>query len=227
MRIGVFGDSYAEKDANADAWWQRLIHDHNHDVVSYGVSASSIPFSMTLLEQFAAQHDFNIWCFTTPGRFSVPMHNTGFFHSADWINTTGDLTAGLDGNNGEVIKVCQRYLKYVFDLKYENFVATLIANHFLEKMPNLMIIPCFDAPLFTKFNLYGLCSLEIQTIFPGRQTHEIYKKYQDIRVCHLTKKNNKILAHLINEHLVQGIFQADYENFDFRNIDVNEILVLS
>ena len=51
MKIGVFGDSYADKNAGNDVWFNRLFLDYSHDVTSFGEMGSSIMFSATLIQE--------------------------------------------------------------------------------------------------------------------------------------------------------------------------------
>jgi hypothetical protein len=226
MKIAVFGDSYAEKNAGTTAWWQ-VLKKHGHQVTSYGDSGSSINFSAKLILETHQNFDFVIWCMTTPGRFSIelPGHDK-VFHTTRVMNHTGakvsnNVPAGI---NPEIIDACQLYLKYVFDPNFENLIGKALANYFLQLIPNLMIIPCFLPPLQTDFNLYELCTRELQQIFSNKELNEIYQSWSDIRICHLTTKNNQILAEIVANNLKSGIFSTDYSNFSFDNITIDQLV---
>jgi hypothetical protein len=226
MKIGIFGDSYAEKCAPSDAWWQRLKFDHGNDVTSYGEAGSSIAFSMNLLEKFHDQFDFNIWCLTTPGRISIPLGHDNFFHSTNHLDTSGNAISTTKKDRAVLIDVSRNYLKYIFDWNYENLVGKLLVEHYLKNIPNLMIIPCFPPPLNTEYNLYKICETEIQSVFPNKQVHvhEIYQEYYDKRSCHLTTTNNKILSDIIAQNLSPGILKVQCSDFCFDNIEINSVL---
>jgi hypothetical protein len=117
-----------------------------------------------------------------------------------------------------------RVSKYFFDPEVENLIGTSLAHYFLNTIPNLMIIPCFQMPLQTEFNLFEVSSREIQTVLPGQELHVVYQSRRDIRTCHLTEKNNKILAELVCANLKPGIFTTEYTNFCFENISLDSIL---
>jgi hypothetical protein len=234
MNIGVFGDSYAEKQSPIDAWWQRLIHDHGHNVTSYGEAGSSISFSANLLAQFHNQHDFNIWCLTIPGRISAPLGDGSFFHSTKHMDGQGNLKevpVGFGTANKQSVNIhftlidtSHKYLKYIFDWDYEVLVGKLLVDHYLKIIPNLMIIPCFGPPLDTEENLFKVCELEIQSVLPGKQVPEVYQEYWDKRSCHLTTTNNKILSNIVNQNLSPGILKIQHSDFYFDNIKINDIL---
>lgn len=226
MNIAVFGDSYAEKTANSTAWWQ-VLKQYGHDVTSFGESGSSINFSAKLILEKYKDFDFIIWCMTTPGRFSVEIPGRPeIFHSTEVLNHTGvrvsdNMPSVIDN---QIINACQLYLKYVFDPNLENLLGKALANYFLQLVPNLMIIPCFTPPLETNFDLYTLCRKELQQVFRKAETHRVYEICNDIRTCHLTPQNNRILAEIIANNLKLGIFSTDYSNFNFENITIDQLV---
>jgi hypothetical protein len=228
MKIAVFGDSFANKTPPRTAWWQ-MLRSHGHTVTSYGEAGSSINFSAKLLKEQHQDFDFVIWCITTPGRFSAQIPGSDqMFHSTRVITTDGTIHNRYKNNKISVdpamVTACQQYLKYFFDPDVENLIGTSLAHYFLNTIPNLMIIPCFQMPLQTEFNLSEIARREIQTVFPRQELYSVYQSYRDIRTCHLTEKNNKILAELVCANLKPGIFTTEYTNFCFENISLDSIL---
>ena len=61
MKIGVFGDSFADKNAEK-IWWQ-FLQNYGHEVTCFGESGSSIVWSAKQI--INAKNDFNfiIWYF--------------------------------------------------------------------------------------------------------------------------------------------------------------------
>ena len=224
MKIAVYGDSFANKNWDSGSWWQMLHSNHGHQVTSYGTEGSSILYSADLLRQHSHKYDFNIWCLTIPGRFSVRLSGDEYFHSTYFMNHQGDLTGKQNHEYQYLIDACHNYLKYVFDDESENLVGQALSEYFLSNVSNLMVLPCFIDPLNSTFNLYEVCIRELQVLFPRKQVHEIYEKYNDKRVCHLTKKNNAKLAELISRSMSPGIFSTSYDNFSYDDIELNEIL---
>lgn len=215
MKIGVFGDSYAcngyTDTVNPKIWFNFLIKNHGHQVWSFGESGSSIMFSAKLIQQHASEYDLVIWCLTTPGRFSFPQFIVNRFPLH-----ISSVDQQIHSDNAEINKIhqaCIDYLKYVFDWDTENLIGTSVVNYICHMHKNVMVIPCFPAPLAAEFNLYNLCEKETQHYFPGKTLLEVYQHYNDMRPGHLSPANHEILAHLINEQLEPGIFQTNYSNF--------------
>lgn len=227
MKIGVFGDSYCDKARlNSDppvVWHNFLKQDYGHTIECFGEFGSSILFSAQLIEQHAVNYDLVIWCLTTPGRFSFPgpTPEERSYH----VTTSWDECHTKDIDLAKKHAVCVDYLKYVFDWKNESFVGKSIVSYIQSTFSNIMIIPCFPPPLSANFNLYGLCEREAQAFFPGKELHEIYKDYRDIRAGHLTLENHEILARLVNDSLTPGVFQTSYDNFVSPTIPLEKIFI--
>lgn len=222
MKIGVFGDSYAEKKyqhfAEPVIWYNFLNTEYGHTVECFGESGSSILFSAELIKQHSKNYDLNIWCVTTPGRFSLPHKiGDGSFH----ITTASDRCPSNDIELITKHKICTDYLKYIFDWTTENLVSKALVSFIQQECPNLLIIPCFPPPLEAEFNLYNLCEQETNFYFPNQSIPEVYEKYIDLRPGHLTVNNQKILAKLINDNLISGVFQTSYSNFVQPQISIN------
>jgi hypothetical protein len=221
MNIGVFGDSYAERYWDK-IWWKYLETEHGHTVTCFGQGGSSIMWSAKQIEQHAHKFDFIIWCLTCPGRFSFQMtehtyiHSTSVSNNLDHYNLTADVKKKM--------QVSQDYLKYVYNSHEENISGCAMAHYFMQRYPNLMIIPCFIDPLTTEFNLYTLCEHELQHFFPDKKVWEVYQDYDDVRPGHLTDVNHHILAQLINNNLVPGIFQTRYTNFKIPAVPQDQVV---
>lgn len=211
MKIGVFGDSYADKgyqNYQGMIWYNFL--KMNHSVDCFGEAGSSILFSAELIHTKAKDYDLVIWCLTTPGRFSLPHRiNDRNVH----VTTAWDQCNYSDIEIQKKHAVCIDYLKYIFDWQTENFVGRAIVEYLCGQHKNIMIIPCFPPPLSSAFNLYDLCQWEAQFWFPGQTIPEIYKHHRDLRPGHISEINQKILADLIQQDLAPGVFQTSYDHF--------------
>jgi hypothetical protein len=224
MKIGVFGDSYADKSFlrsdSPSIWYNFLKTEYNHTIECFGEGGSSILFSAELIKKHAQNYDLIIWCVTTPGRFSLPHANGDRSYH---VTTANDK---CKSNDIEVItkhKICIDYLKYIFNWDTENLVSKALISFIQQEYPNLLIIPCFPPPLGAEFNLYKLCSWESNFYFPNQEIPEIYKNYYDMRPGHITVDNQKILAKLINDNLSPGIFQTSYSNFVQPQIPLEQV----
>lgn len=224
MKIGVFGDSFAEQVWEDRIWWT-VLNQMGHDVTSHGEGGSSITFSALRLEQYAHEYDFNIWVLSAPCRISFRRRNTN-----DWIHAVSGAGApmladstltSLEKRKLEIIK---EYIAYLAEIDQEELVGESIARWMLIKHPNLMIIPGFSQPLSDiHFNLRHLSDWELSHYLSAADVHEFYTDYTEMRAAHLVDDNNKILAELINQNLTPGIFQTEYSNFVVPTVPFDQI----
>lgn len=211
MRIGIFGDSFALQHSPDTVWWKQLRDSHNHEVISFGEGGSSFMYSTRMLYAHAYKFDFQILCLTSTGRYSVPLddHNLTFIHS----NKTQVDDPSLSWGANEKLKVLKKYKELIYDPWEENLTNKALCFYLLDQYPNLMIIPCFPAPLNKAFSLFDISTKEMSVYFPNVDPANVFKKYADLRPGHMTPENNKILAELINKNLTPGIFQTDINFF--------------
>jgi hypothetical protein len=208
MKIGIFGDSFADKNWQSNIWWRHLSSEFGHNVQCFGEGGSSILFSAQKIQQYGQQFDLVIWALTSPNRISFE-HETEFYH----VNSVDQL---YNGNNLHVktqFQAAHDYLTYLHNWDDETLVGKSLVYYLQQTLRNILIVPCFPPPMSAKFNLYNLCEWEADFYFPNKSIPEIYREYQDLRAGHLTDENNRILAKLINNQLTPGIFQTDYNNF--------------
>ena len=211
MKLGVFGDSFCERRADSgDIWFNFLRTNHGHQVDCFGEGGSSILFSAQLIDQQAQDYDLVIWALTTPGRFSFKVPgDTYSYHVNNAFTPIHTDNVDLKLKH----QACAEYLKYVFDWEQENFVSRALVKYIVSQHDNIMIVPCFPPPMNTEFNLYNMSEREAQSYFPNLTIAEIYQEYHDMRLGHISRDNQIVLAKLINENLRPGLFQADYEEF--------------
>ena len=212
MKIGIFGDSFAEKN-HTKIWWRYLESNHGHSVESFGESGSSLSFSMEMIENYSHRFDKLIWCFTSVNRISFWYKDRVYHNTGSKPQLSGD--AVLD----QRLEFVNDFIVLAFDWAGQERFGKALAEHSLRKYENMMIIPCFSTPIYFmeqhKFNLFDLCNLEIKHLFPGKDPAKIHCSDLDARHGHLTDTNQKILADLINQNLDLKIFDTSYENFVF------------
>jgi len=213
MKIGVFGDSFADQTSQK-IWWRYLQDHHGHNVISYGQSGSSLGFSVECMENYAADFDHLIWCVTTVNRISI-WHDDKIYH----LTGTHPPDITRDTILDHKLDVIHHYLTEAFDGHYQEILGHSLVYFMLNKYPNLTIIPSFSTPVYFmkehKFNLYDLCQQEASCVFPGQDLYHVVNGPKDRRQGHLTDTNQRILAQLINNNLAAGIFCTEYKHFNF------------
>lgn len=211
MKIGLFGDSFAD-NTGCDIWWKDL-HCHGHTVQSFGRPGSSLSFSAGLLWNHANQFDYLIWCVTSVNRVSF------YFDDQDYHITNSFDGEINDSPVGQLKKISQQYLGEVFDTHGHEVMGTFAVHGALQVFSNLMIIPCFENPVYFMkepgFNLFQLSNQETAHYFPKQDVHSIHSRYIDLRPGHMTEQTGRILARQVATAIDQGvkIFNSDYNDF--------------
>jgi hypothetical protein len=225
MKIGVFGDSFADQTItnHSTAWWRYLQNKHGHDVICYGKPGSSIAFSASLILEHHQAYDVNIWCLTSPNRFSVKLPSGEYFHSAMFVSHEGaDLATLMPDEVKDFTLACKYYHKYLSDWKTDALVGRSVAHYIQHQVPNLIIVPCFRPPLQSDFSLYQLSVLEMETLMPGATPDQVFRSYHDMRSCHLTNINNELLADMLHTDLSPRVFTANYQDFSFSESTIKQ-----
>jgi hypothetical protein len=213
MKIAVFGDSFAEKKST-HSWWRFLQSDHGHEVSCFGESGSSLSYSTDLIQEYAQNHDWIIWCMTSVNRISF------WYKDKIWHNT-GTSKPEITGDQELDHKrhIIYHYITDCFDWHFQEMLGHSLMHYMLNRYPNLTIIPCFPTPVYymqkPQFNLWEICKLETLSVHPEIDPYQYVNTWQDHRRSHLTQINHRILANLISYNLMPGIFVAEYTKFQF------------
>jgi hypothetical protein len=217
MKIGVFGDSFADSQTIKDIWWKYLASDYRHSVKSFGECGAGLVFSARQVVNHAKNYDLVIWCVTSSNRLTI--WNRGKFRETA-VHVTGRHHKTYPNKEiQEKINIAEQYLNQVFDWPDGEFVGQCIVEFVKSKVPNLLIVPSFSTPVYQDastagFNLFDLCRKETATYFPnGQDIAEIQDQYHDLRAGHFTAQTHQKLAELISKSLTPGLFTTEYENF--------------
>ncbi len=214
MKIGVFGDSFAEKNAKK-IWW-RFLQDYGHEVACFGESGSSIIWSAKKIVDLQKDFDFVIWCVTESTRTTV-------WHRANYTETYVHVLGNTKKfhKNPEIqqkIDVTEKYIQIAMDEPDREFAGRCVVEYVKNQVDNLLLIPCFPAPLYDniekcKFDLFDLYIKETQWFFPGQSIYDIQANYSDSREGHFCESTHAVLVQEISKSLSPGIFVCDYDKF--------------
>ena len=214
MKIGIFGDSYASaKNANpAPSWINILSRRKNTFVRSHGESGSNFYYTVDQFKTYHKQYDLNIMLVTNPGRIWARGSNIlhgfeKFFNSVDTIEEhlrfhKEHAVGARREKTITILETVKNYLIYIQDFEYEVYLQQLMIQDVLAMDKNLILIPCYSDSILnnTKGNLFDIFLKENEAWDYKMHT----SKGIDIRNCHMTAENNKILAEKIIAYIEQG-----------------------
>lgn len=224
MKIGVFGDSYAERRAS-NTWWGYLSN-YGHEVTCFGEGGSSIVWSAKQILDRAQNFDFIIWCVTSSNRITV-WHRNNFTETYVHVLGTGGRFRD-DPELQQKIEVTEKYIQLAQDEVDREFTAQCVVERVKQLVPNLLMVPCFARPVYDSvdsagFNLFELYQKETSFYFPNRDLHDINQKFNDLRLGHFCESTHLTLAEQISKSLTPGIFSCDYSLFSDPTTPFDEI----
>jgi hypothetical protein len=199
MKVAVFGDSYADENTNTNvgykSWVELLREKYYPDLTCYGLSSTSVYYSYDLFLKHHESYDKIIFLSSTYHRITIPNYIKfkdtpaaelrRHINSLDMAEHNLKNTEYMTEESILATKAVIEYYKYLHDeIKDKRYCKLMKAN--IKKIrPDSALIdtipPGLSVVAFHEFNAIGL-------------RREDMGKYRDIRRCHLSKRNNEILA---------------------------------
>ncbi len=205
MKIGVFGDSYADEHhskffASYPSWMEILRSKYSLDVTSFGFSATSLFYSYKKLLEH--KHEFNkvIFLITSPGRImipdDIPVTNKKYKHVNSQRSARFNITQiesklepGTDSDL-QVLKAAESYFLYLYDAEKEELFHNMLLKKIKEDNPDVIFINTISDLQDTN----SLSCIARMEIVESGLDEDLFNGFTDNRVCHLSKRNNEILA---------------------------------
>ncbi len=206
MKIGIFGDSYADEHHNKffasyPSWMQILRSKYSLDVTSYGLSATSLFYSYKKLLEHKHEFDKIIFLTTVSGRIMVPsdipMTNEKYKH-INSVSTARFNISQIESNiapstagDFDILKAAEAYSFYLYDAEKEELFHDMLVKKIKEDNPDVIFV---DTISNWRTGTRGLSCIAKMEIVESGLDAGLFKGFTDNRVCHLSKRNNEILA---------------------------------
>lgn len=208
MNIGIFGDSYAFDD-NQDSW-VNLLRLKGCTIKSYGTPGTSLWYSFDNFIKNYIKYDTIVFCYTSKFRTQLMPKNqemfSGMFNTEKYkeIKYYKLLTA-YEKEMLEKIKDVHFYVENKdFNLWINQKIFDDVNNICLtNKLKLVNILPFESNQKSIDFkNASGTCITHIYEVTAKESDIcKINVNEPDVRPCHLTKHNNKILSDIVYESL--------------------------
>jgi hypothetical protein len=208
MKIAIFGDSFASYHSkeNTTLSWPQVLG-FKYRVNNYAESASSLYFAISKFLEHHAEYDKVIFFITSPGRLTLPessnfvdSHGNAIrhvtFESANRVSTAQKTGWAYPEHTSKMFDAAAEYFKYIQNDNYDEYTHALMINHIKLVRPDALFVDCFKS-------LFEITKLENAHY---KITNDTMSKYVDVRNCHLTKKNNEMLAGAIESWIDTGYF---------------------
>jgi hypothetical protein len=234
MKIGIFGDSWAKTIVSAEgkkfhdgyAWWELL--SAKYDVTNFGIPGSSVYFSYEEFNKHYSNFDKIIFLATEPGRLTFEVgseiknprlapefkRHCNSYGTADYYSKVFNNSRFPE--DSARINAAKEYFLWIQNKKEQSEYKRLMLNEIKNLRPDALILNPAHAWDDVKHQvitcLLNISNMEIDHFGKGSLQDLMSQGYTDIRPCHLTRENNKILADKITnwiEHSMIPSFNKD------------------
>lgn len=231
MKIGVFGDSYADRRIidldRSDESWMKHIEQQGYDITTHGIAGTSCWYSYKKFIEHHMNYDHIVFCYSSPYRVhNLPKHYDQF---ASFIGQTNHLHLSANYNKlpedqkNEVKTILNSLILTQEDM-LDEFICQNIFNHVNEicKIKNINLVNVLpfenDTVSNIKFtNRRGDCLTNLLRVSLTELPDFGKGLYSDPRYCHLSLENNKVFANIVLKSLQKPLKQIIdvSENPDF------------
>lgn len=229
MKVAVFGDSYADEimnknEVNYKSWVELLREKYYPDLTCYGMSGSSLYFSYNLFLEHQSKFDKIIFVTTTPGRILIPKYikfNGNRAHLMYHINSIDTAIQHLDEpkmteEGALATKAAIEYFKYLHDPVKDKRLYNLMKEHIRKIRSDTIMI---------ETTMNGLSDISYYEFNPTGYRDPNMWKCRDARMCHLSPRNNEILADKMFEWCNGAEIKIDVKDFEVPSKEELERLV--
>jgi hypothetical protein len=237
MKIAIYGDSWASEGLNEShsylGWPEILAKQPGYEVTNFAVPGSSLYFSYSEFVKHHVKYDINIFLITDYGRLyvkSIPEHNDHKTskHIPNLLNLINRKKQYISSDSvirNRIIKIydaLENYYEYLQDTEYDKIVDNALMYHAKSISTNTIFIPCFEG--YDEFSLINVYEMENNSM--GADEKYFSKNIQvnteidgklliDIRVCHMTKRNNELFAEKLINEIKENNFSFKFSIGDF------------
>lgn len=216
MKLGIFGDSYADTNGDDDhySWPNLLAKQYNTEI--FGLCGTSTWWSYQNFLKNYTKYDSIIFCHSSANRWPILPD--------DLIGGNWDISNARGPKTPEKLRKMNEFYFDIFDeniLKFLNYNIFQSVNDICKKNNIYLInLICFtkefevttDYPVF-----YDLHQVSLQETVSYNNKKIPLQKYLpiagviDLRICHMGHKNNKILADIFSSLLDNKIMNVHSE----------------
>jgi hypothetical protein len=230
MKIGIFGDSFAQSiiwpadvHRRVGKSWSEILSE-KYDVTNFGLGGSSTYYSYDKFIKVHDKFDRVIFISSQPGRITLTddlmlkssafgdlrrRQITGYNDAEDSIN----LLRVRDPNSTDMVKLnaALDYFTYIENRHEQLTINKLYEDAVLNLRPDCLLVPAFIKRDPNVIPLNDIAMMEISHW--GDVARELLKTHREIRRSHMTEENNLILAGLMEKWTNTGKLNMSLDMF--------------
>lgn len=169
--------------------WMRYL-----DADVFGHSGSDLYYSYNQFIQHHSNYEKCIFVITSPLRYSTNVN--GWIHCASHEDAVEKIDFANSTEQKQLLKTMSSFFKdlYYKDLDRIELLNKAIIDSIQKIRPDTLFINAFP-------DLKRVYDLELEAWIITHDESQDYTKYFDLRHCHMTNENNKILANYITNNI--------------------------
>ena len=201
MKIGIFGDSFADDQSmwiehfkEVGPSWIDYLRDQNIEIDNYAFAGSGLYYSYDKFISNFQKYDKIIFLVTSPGRICLPDEDGKYSHCFSVAKVEKDLATCFDYNKKVRLNAVRDYFLYVKNEKFDNLVHDLLIENISKKHSSILMIPSFIYSRIQSLMPFVKISEFEATFWNLTDTLPHGREFQDARKCHMCEENNLMVG---------------------------------
>ena len=230
MKIGIFGDSFAQSiiwpgdvHRRVGKSWSEILSE-KYDVTNFGLGGSSTYYSYKKFVKQQSKFDKVIFISSQPGRITLDdecalkcdfLGDLGRHQITSYDDALRQLNIVKNTKQDpiDIIKLntAMNYYLYLENRQEQLTINRLYEDAVLSLRPDCLMAPAFVQRESDKIPLHDISVMEIAHW--GDSVTELLKTHREIRRSHMTEGNNLILAGLVDTWIRTSVFNISLDMF--------------
>lgn len=230
MKIGIFGDSFAQShiwpadvSSRLGKSWSEVLSE-KYEVSNFGLGGSSTYYSYDKFVKLHSKFDKVIFISSQPGRMTLDddcaltcdfLGDMGRRQITSYNDALRQLNVVKDTKQDPVdiikLNTAVNYYLYLENRQEQLTINRLYEDAVLNLRPDCLLAPAFIRREHDKIPLHDISAMEIAHW--GASVTGLLKTHREIRRSHMTEENNLILAGLMDTWISTGIFNISLAMF--------------
>jgi hypothetical protein len=197
MRIGIFGDSFANLkfEENTTPTWVDILST-KYSITNHALPGSNLYYSIDLIQKYHLEFDKIILVVTEPGRLKLSKWLSLEEQDQFVVGMSDSKVANLDNfkdNKKLAYEAAAQYFLYLQDNVYDNYIHELMLKDIVRSKEDIIFVPAFKNSWHgSNFSMHQIYLKENE--YWNIDDDTIRNEYTDIRNCHMTAENNELFA---------------------------------
>jgi hypothetical protein len=204
MKLAIYGDSYGDPrtgELNEKAWVDCLRT--TYDLDNYSFTGSGLFYSYDMFLKTHDRYENIIFLVTTENRLTLPHHTKLQVPTHISYIQSKVLATRTSGQQQNDYTLVTDYYEHIHNEHKDAILHQLMVENVKRLRPDAILYPCFQFSYLDDFPLYHVTKFEDEYIGmnDNKRVEFYHKGLRDSRSCHMTEKNNEVVAKMFHSRL--------------------------